>query len=96
MAKLRQLSSEPGEYSEAYAAQLKALELMKATDLMGFDDSMFVACFTELRDVLSQWSRYGANGHGWIRSMCDFARTVGRCSSRMFHCHSTTPPLWKW
>lgn len=64
VAKLRQLSSEPGEYSEAYTAQLKALELMKATDLMGFDDSMFVACFTELRDVVSQWSRYGANGHG--------------------------------
>jgi hypothetical protein len=64
VAKLRQLSSEPGEYSEAYAAQLKALELMKSTDLMEFDDSVFVACFTELRDAVSQWSRYGANGHG--------------------------------
>lgn len=64
VAKLRRLSSEPGEYSEAYGAQLKALELMKAIDLMGFDDSMFVACFTELPDHLSQWSRYGANGHG--------------------------------
>jgi hypothetical protein len=64
VARLQQLSSEPGEYTEAYAAQLKALELMKSTDLMGFDDSMFVACFTELRDVVSQWSRYGANGHG--------------------------------
>jgi Protein of unknown function (DUF2971) len=64
VAKLRRLSSEPGEYSEAYAAQLKALELMESIDLMGFDDGMFVACFTELRDVVSQWSRYGANGHG--------------------------------
>lgn len=64
VAKLQQLSSEPGEYSEAYAAQLKALELMNSTDLMNFDDSMFVACFTELRDAVSQWSRYGANGHG--------------------------------
>jgi hypothetical protein len=64
VAKLRRLSSEPGEYSEAYAAQLKALELMNAVDLMGFDDSMFVACFTGLPDALSQWSRYGANGHG--------------------------------
>jgi hypothetical protein len=64
VAKLRQLSSELGEYSEAYAAQLKALELMESIDLMGFDDSMFVACFTELRDAVSQWSRYGANGHG--------------------------------
>lgn len=64
--KLRQLLSEPapGEYSEAYAAQLRALELMGSTDLTGFDDSMFVACFTKLRDVVSQWSRYGANGHG--------------------------------
>ena len=60
----QRLSSEPGEYSEAYAAQLKALELMESTDLMNFDDSMFVACFTELRDAVSQWSRYGANGHG--------------------------------
>jgi hypothetical protein len=64
VAKLQRLSSQQGEYSEAYAAQLKALELMKSIDLMGFDDSMFVACFTELRDVVSQWSRYGANGHG--------------------------------
>ena len=64
VAKLEQLSSTPGEYSEAYAAQLKALQLMKATDLMDFDDAMFVACFTELGDALSQWSRYGANGHG--------------------------------
>lgn len=33
---------------------------------MEFDDAMFVACFTELGgDVLSQWSRYGANGHGF-------------------------------
>jgi len=64
VSRLRQLSSEAGEYSEAYAAQLTALDLMKSTDLMNFDDSMFVACFTELRDVVSQWSRYGANGHG--------------------------------
>jgi hypothetical protein len=64
VAKLRRLSSEPGEYSETYAAQLKALELMKSIDLMGFDDRMFVACFTQLRDVVSQWSRYSANGHG--------------------------------
>jgi hypothetical protein len=64
VAKLQRLSSESGEYSEAYAAQLEALELMKATDLMNFDDSMFVTCFTELRDSVSQWSRYGANGHG--------------------------------
>ena len=57
VAKLVQLSSESSEYSEAYGAQLKALQLMNAVDLMDFDDAMFVACFTELRDALSQWSR---------------------------------------
>jgi hypothetical protein len=64
VSRLGELSSAADEYSEACAAQLKALELMKATDLMNFDDSMFVACFTELGDAVSQWSRYGANGHG--------------------------------
>jgi len=64
VARLEQLSAQPSEFSQAYAAQLKALELMKSLDLMGFDDSMFVACFTELPDALSQWSRYGANGNG--------------------------------
>lgn len=37
---------------------------MNATDLMAFDDAMFVACFTELPDAVSQWTRYGGNGHG--------------------------------
>jgi hypothetical protein len=63
--KLEQLAAEGGDYSEAYAAQLKALQLMNAVDLMDFDDAMFVACFTELGDALSQWSRYGANGRGF-------------------------------
>jgi hypothetical protein len=62
--RLTQLSKEPGEYSEAYRAQLEALNLMNATDLMAFDDAMFVACFTELPDAVSQWTRYGANGRG--------------------------------
>lgn len=61
---LRRRASEPGEYSQTYAAQLKALELMGAIDMQGLEDSVYVACFTELRDALSQWSRYGANGHG--------------------------------
>ena len=62
--KLEQLVAQSSEYSEAYRAQLKALRLMNATDLMHFDDAMFVACFTELPDAVSQWTRYGANGHG--------------------------------
>ena len=61
---LKRRSSELGEYSEAYAAQLRALKLMGAVDLLGLDDSVYVACFTELKDALSQWSRYGANGYG--------------------------------
>jgi hypothetical protein len=65
IAELKRLSSGSDDYAEAYAAQLKALELMNAVDLMDFDDAMFVACFTELGDALSQWSRYGANGHGF-------------------------------
>jgi hypothetical protein len=62
--KLARLSTEPGQYSEAYRAQLDALKLMNAIDLMAFDDAMFVACFTELPDAVSQWTRYGSNGQG--------------------------------
>ncbi|MDT5004364.1 MAG: hypothetical protein QOJ24_1540, partial [Mycobacterium sp.] len=54
-----QLAAEPGDYSEAYRAQLEALRLMDARDLMKFDDAMFVACFSELPDAVSQWTRYG-------------------------------------
>jgi hypothetical protein len=60
--RLRELAAPPGEHSAAYRAQLEALMLMNATDLMKFDDAMFVACFTELRDAVSQWTRYGAGG----------------------------------
>jgi len=59
--KLDQLAEQPGDYSEAYRAQLEALRLLNARDLMQFDDAMFVACFTELPDAVSQWTRYGAN-----------------------------------
>lgn len=52
------------ENPQAYKAALEALRLQNAVDLMGFDDAMFVACFSELDDTLSQWSRYGANGRG--------------------------------
>jgi hypothetical protein len=62
--RLRDLSADEGPHAASYAAQLKALELMNSTDLMLYDDSIFVACFTELDDAVSQWSRYGANGHG--------------------------------
>jgi hypothetical protein len=54
--KLEQLAAQPSEYSEAFGAQLEALRLMNATDLMHFDDAMFVACFTELPGAVSQWA----------------------------------------
>jgi hypothetical protein len=62
--RLDQLVAQPGDYSEAYRAQLEALRLMNARDLMLFDDAMFVACFTELPDAVSQWTGYGDKGRG--------------------------------
>ena len=50
--RLEQLVVQPGDHSQAYRAQLEALSLMNAKDLMQFDDAMFVACFTELRDAV--------------------------------------------
>lgn len=63
--RLEELAADPRQECEAYRAQLEALSRMSAVDLMHFDDAMFVACFTELGDVASQWSGYGANGHGF-------------------------------
>lgn len=65
VGRLEQLVVEPSQYSEAYRAQLRALELMDAKNLMEFDDAMFVACFTELADRISQWTHYGAMGRGF-------------------------------
>lgn len=63
--RLERLQKEPGEYRDAHAAMLEALSRMNATDLTQFDDAMFVACFTERSDALSQWVSYGANGYGF-------------------------------
>ncbi|WP_078321953.1 DUF2971 domain-containing protein [Mycobacteroides chelonae] len=38
---------------------------MDAKNLMEFDDAMFVVCFTELADRISQWTHYGAMGRGF-------------------------------
>jgi hypothetical protein len=62
--RLEQLAEQAGKDSQAYKAAIEALRLHNAIDLMAFDDAMFVACFSELEDALSQWSRYGANGRG--------------------------------
>jgi hypothetical protein len=63
--RLEQLVAQPGDHTEAYRAQLEALRLMNARDLMQFDDAMFVACFTELADDnVIQWSAYGDKGRG--------------------------------
>lgn len=64
--RLERLAEEPSDHSQAYRAQLEALRLMDARDLMRFDDAMFVACFSELSDAVSQWTRYGgADGRGF-------------------------------
>jgi hypothetical protein len=64
--KLGQLAAQPSDHTEAYRAQLEALRLLGARDLMRFDDAMFVACFSELSDAVSQWTRYGgADGRGF-------------------------------
>ncbi len=63
--RLERQANEPGEYSEAYRAQLEALSRMNAINVTQFDDAMFVACFTERDDALSQWISYGDNGSGF-------------------------------
>lgn len=62
--RLEKMVAESREPADAYRAQLQALTLMDAKDLMRFDDAMFVACFTEVVDRVSQWTHYGAKGHG--------------------------------
>jgi Protein of unknown function (DUF2971) len=62
--RLEKLVKNPGGHAQAYAAQLEALTLLNARDLMQFDDAMFVACFTELPDEITQWSGYGDKGRG--------------------------------
>ncbi|MGN7780480.1 DUF2971 domain-containing protein [Mycolicibacterium sp. 22603] len=63
--RLENLVAESREPADAYRAQLQALTLMNAKDLLQFDDAMFVACFTEVVDRVSQWTHYGAKGHGF-------------------------------
>jgi hypothetical protein len=62
--RLEQLLTYPGDHAQAYWAQLEALRLLNARDLMQFDDAMFVACFTELPDEVTQWTGYGDKGRG--------------------------------
>jgi hypothetical protein len=64
--RLEQLAEQPSDHSQAYRAQLEALRLLDARDLMRFDDAMFVSCFSELPDAVSQWTRYGGgDGRGF-------------------------------
>lgn len=65
VARLRSLSeTEDDDQAHAYLVMLDAIQRLKADDIRTYDQGIFVACFTELRDAVSQWSRYGANGHG--------------------------------
>jgi hypothetical protein len=64
--RLEPRAAQDSEYSQAYRAQLEALKLMDARDLMNFDDPVFVACFGELPDAVSQWTRNGGgDGRGF-------------------------------
>lgn len=62
--RLEKLVAQAGDHIEAYRAQLEALRLLNARDLLQFDDGMFVACFTELADEVTQWTGYGDRGRG--------------------------------
>lgn len=65
VARLRSLAEGPDDgHHHAYGTMLDAIRRLQADDIRSYDQSVFVACFTELKDALSQWSRYGANGHG--------------------------------
>ena len=62
--RLEQLAAQPGDDAQPYRVQLEAINLLKARDLLEFDDAMFVACFTELSDEVTQWTGYGDKGRG--------------------------------
>jgi hypothetical protein len=62
--RLDQLVAQSGDHAEAYRAQHEALRLLNARDLMQFDDAIFVACFSELHDEVTQWTGYGDKGRG--------------------------------
>lgn len=65
VARLRTLAEGPDDgHGHAYSTMLDAIRRLQADDIRSYDQSVFVACFTELKDAVSQWSRYGANGHG--------------------------------
>lgn len=64
--RLEELTAQPSGDLDAYRAQLEALNLLDAKDLMRFDDTVYVACFSELPDAVSQWTRYGGgDGRGF-------------------------------
>jgi len=85
---LRELASDGGEYSECYNAQLGILHESDGIKLANLDSSVFLACFTERRDAISQWSRYGANGYGVALGFD--AEAVARIRVPL---HSLTPML---
>jgi len=63
--RLEKLVKNPGGHAQAYAAQLEALTLLNARDLMQFDDAMFVACFTELPTKSPSGRATGTKGAAW-------------------------------
>jgi hypothetical protein len=53
-----------GEFSHAYGAQLQAIRSAKAENLASLENSVYVACFSELSDDVNQWDRYADKGKG--------------------------------
>lgn len=65
VARLQTLAGAPDDgHGHSYNTMVDAIRRLHAEDIKNYDQSVFVACFTELKDAVSQWSRYGANGHG--------------------------------
>lgn len=64
IATLAKRGGEPGEYSDAYRAALQAIRNAKSEDLAELENSIYVACFSELPDDVNQWDRYAEKGTG--------------------------------
>lgn len=62
--KLGQRVEESDQFSEDYKAALEAFERAKAQDLASAEYSIFISCFSALKDSLNQWTLYADKGSG--------------------------------
>lgn len=61
---LSERAAQDSQHSEAYAAQLDAIEGVKAENLDLMEIRVFTTSLTELSDDVPQWRSYAADGHG--------------------------------